>query len=317
MSPMWLLAACFPQPEGTFVGNPSITAYVASTPDQAARSGLLVADRVLLDDCSGGDPLETGAMTLRFVDGLSPDAFPAPPGAYCGATVEAASFLLEFEEDAGRTTLLLEDRALELPFPFTVEADAATPLQLGGDAWLADLAAVSEPGTYTLDDGPLAEAFLDGIGAGRAADPVTEPLADPPAASPEMLAGRWTLADHPVAPGGAPTTVSPCPDQDQPIPFAVPIAPASMASAGYAGTTVGWCEGEVQFGNDLSPQTHGLADHSDLSVQTVTYNSEPTCPEGRCGRVRAADGTLTDHACEVLAYCLPGADRAEAVGHRW
>lgn len=320
MTPLiFALIACGDPSQGTFVGNPSLTVFYEGNEQQQARSGVLVASQVQLLSCEDAAPVDVGEGTFAFVGGISEAPLQIPSGTYCGATMEVDELIVGFDEPGeALTTVSATTFTLSIEGTIDARGDSNSFVRLGGNTWLADLADATEPGQNPVEAGPLFDVFFGGLDQSSTADAPEVPAQLPPSGTdPEALIGRTLADDYPTSPNGVPSVGLGC-GEDQVMELAFPIPPAAMATMGLVSTLPGWCESDVDFGNDLSLRTSVQVDFSDYSSFDVSYNGwGQSCDALHCGLVYDAAGAPTERPCTVLAFCDNGATNVTAVGYSW
>jgi hypothetical protein len=154
-----LAAGCGGVSSGTFVGNPDMTVRIRDR-DLQMRGGALDASGVSFPGCEDG----LGSTTVIF-DGAESRETIALPASTCGLFFAVLGFEVTFEDAGELTTIVAEDFDLLVPEGFSAVAGGRYVLQLGDDAWLADLAERTEAGVVRLDgsDPELEAVFFDGL----------------------------------------------------------------------------------------------------------------------------------------------------------
>lgn len=296
------LSACKDPAQGTFIGNPSLTARYVESELQQSRGGRLRAD-VVLQGCEGDEDRPLGAQLFDFQGDRATSAIQIPAGEHCGLAMRVEEFLVRFDGgDPNPTSVLATDFDLTVPGSFAATGGDAFTLRLGDAAWLSAMAETSAFGDNVLDGSnpALEAAFFEGLG--RSGIELEQAAGASPPTPPEPLAGRLNLEDYPTSPLNTHSGATGC-GPGTTYDVAVAIPPASMAAVHGLGA-VGWCEGTIDFGTDLTPQTSTQVDYSDLSTFEVTYNGwDQSCGAVHCGRVYTElDGPILG-SCTVLAYC--------------
>ena len=307
-----LLSACAGDAEGTFVGNPSLTAGFDDNETQRARGGQLVVLEGNLLGCDGGPDVALGPVTFAFVGSDSVGSVQLPEGPFCGLFLVVQEFRLSFDTGGAElTTVVAQDFDLVVSDRIEAMQGERYALRLGNEGWLAALAQNTQPGENSADSdhADLRDAFVDGLNEGSAMEELSE-------SEPESLPGRLNLEGYPTSPLGTPSQETGCGDGVE-LDLAVPIPHAAMASLGTEDGQVGWCEGPVLFSGTLAVSTSVQLDYSDLSTYTVDYNGwGQGCDSLHCNGVYSSTGESMDTACTVLAFCdVQG--NATVTGYSW
>ncbi|MEZ4316333.1 MAG: hypothetical protein R3F61_02465 [Myxococcota bacterium] len=306
-----VLAACTGSRDGTWVGNPELTASYASTQTYTARTGELVATDASFVGCEGDDDTPLGPIALEFRQGRTIEGLQVPAGRFCGLRLTVAELTVRFD-DGGPALTAVTARGFDLDIAAMFETlpDGEVHLQLAANDWLDSLAAQVALGEENEVAGnpALESAFFDGLEADST-------VGDAPVDDDEPLAGRLDLEGYPVSPLGQPTTQAGCGPSVN-FDMAFPIPPAAMATMGVDG--VGWCDSNLDFTADLAPQTATLIDYSDLSTYAVTYNGwGGSCGSLHCGEVTDSAGVLVGRPCTLLVFCDGDGGTATATGYTW
>ena len=168
------LAACAPtnavsdpnqgHREGTFVGNPSLQARIADNAEQRVTSGLLEALEVHVTSCEDA-PKPLGPTHFKFVGASAEETVPLPVGEHCGLFFVVDLFTVNFEDEGELVTIVADDFDIEIPATFAASTDQQYVLRLGDEAWLADVAALAQPGVNRLgpDVPELSRVFYNGL----------------------------------------------------------------------------------------------------------------------------------------------------------
>ncbi|MCB9679585.1 MAG: hypothetical protein H6737_31050 [Alphaproteobacteria bacterium] len=306
----WLaVLACTRPAEGTFVGNPELTARYRSSETRIARGGRLVAPESFLLECDGEGDTALGSASFEFRGERSDDFVQIPEGSYCGVFFVVQELTVEFDDGgAALTSVTARDFDLVVPADIQVGPGDTFLLDLADDTWLDALAQYAIAGANEVEGDPdLADAFFGGLEEST--------VADAPEAPDTPLEGRLDLADYPVSPAGTPTSEPDC-GAGVTFDLAFPVPPAAMATIGVDG--VGWCEAGLQFTADLAPLTATQLDYASLGTYTVTYNGwGEGCGALHCGQLTDDAGAPVGLPCTVLAYCDGEGGLATATGYAW
>jgi hypothetical protein len=243
------------------------------------------------------------------------EALQVPEGRHCGVSLQAERFSIRLDEgDPVATTVLAEGFELSVAARFDARGATRHVLRFGDPDWVALLAEIAGPGENVVDgsDPALDAVFFDGLARSSVED--ADPSATPTTLAPD-LSGRVDIATWPVSPRGTPATFDGCgPNVNYDL--ALPVPPAAMSAAGL-GTDVGWCEANVLFSDDLTPQTATQTDFRTGSLYEVPYNGfSQGCGAIHCGVLYSASGTTLGRPCSVLALC-DGAGLAAVTGFEW
>lgn len=309
-----MMGACTGPSEGTFIGNPSLTAAIAPADTQLVRSGRLVASEVFLRPCGTGD-VALGAVTWQFDGFQSNDRVQFEPGTYCETFLIVQELTVRFD-DGGTEVRSVTAGGFDITIPgdLTAAEGDRFELLLASAGWLDRLAAVTEPGDSLLDgtNPDLESAFYEGLQEESSVGAPSSPTPPPD----EPLPGRLDLEGYPTSPLGTPSSATGCGPGVE-LNLAVPIPHAAMATLGLGDGQVGWCEGAVRFDDDLSARTSIQQDYSDLSTYPVSYNGwGQGCSALHCNQITSFEGVVQDRACTVLAFC-DGAGLATVTGFAW
>lgn len=160
------LFACNPDEpvEGTFIGNPSLTARVVDTPDQVATGGVLETEGLYIRGCDGAD-VQLDPSEFVFDGALSFDSQALPEGAYCGIFVPIGQLTLEFDDLGDSYAITGHDIDFELEGQIDASDESVHVIALGDEALLGELAALAEPGSTDANqqEPALRQAFIDGL----------------------------------------------------------------------------------------------------------------------------------------------------------
>lgn len=297
--------------EGTFVGNPGLTARYLGTPAVEAGAGALDSDEIHLRGCDPADDVALGPTAFSFgVDGLSLDARQIPAAEYCSVFVVGKSLTVGYEGAEGPGWVTGDSFDLIVERPFTAGAGEAVQIQLGGDDWLDELASAAGPGEHDASEPGLSSVFFDGL-----LEDSTVRVFDAPEA--EEVPGRVDLASYTTSPNGWPLVEAGSGQGCGPgvtYEMAIPVAEATMATLGLEG--LGWCEGTIVFSDDLTPRTSQQVDHHAGTTYPVSYNGWGTqdCGELHCNALTDAAGAPVG-ACTLLVECTPGDGLATVTGY--
>lgn len=160
------LSACAPDDpaEGTFIGNPSLTARVIDNAVQVNQGGSLNAENLLIRGCTGADAI-LDATSFTFDGALSFDAAAIPEGCYSGIHMPIAQLTLEFDDGADAYSITGHDIDFAIDGSIDAAGTSVHVIALGDEDWLGELAALAEPGhtDANADEPALRDAFVAGL----------------------------------------------------------------------------------------------------------------------------------------------------------
>ena len=316
--PLWICvlgfsAACNRPAEGTFVGNPNLTAGYSDNEVQRGLGGRLEAEEVRLLGCVGEDDVSLNDHAFTFDGTDSPDFLQLPQGSFCGVRVVVRELAVRFDEGGPESTTVIGS-GFEVVVHDKLRAREGQlyRLSLANAAWLQLLADATEPGENIADaaNPDLVDAFYVPLQEESGLEELTDPGPE------DELPGRLNLEGYPQSPDGTPSSQSGCGPSVQ-FDMAVPIPHAAMANLGIGSGEVGWCQGGIQFSADLAPNTSIQLDYSDFSTYPVQYNGwGQGCAALHCNEVVDFQGAPMGIPCTVLAFCDAG-NNAVVTGYSW